>query len=65
VTLAAVSYGAFPEAVALARELALEDLLGDVYPLARFDAALARAREPGDGPKLFLSPAGGEASCAV
>ena len=36
----------------------VDDLLGDSYPLERFDAAFARAREPG-APKIFLSLEGG------
>jgi threonine dehydrogenase-like Zn-dependent dehydrogenase len=58
VTLASVSYGSFAEAAALAGELAIDDLLGDVYPLHRFEAALAVARERPLGPKVFLSPSG-------
>ena len=58
VTLAAVSYASFEESIALVAELAVDDLLGDPYPLARFDAAFARAREPG-APKVFLTPHGG------
>jgi threonine dehydrogenase-like Zn-dependent dehydrogenase len=57
VTLAAVSYGAWDDAVRLAGDLCLDDLLGDVYPLERFEAAMALAREQPLGPKLFLSPA--------
>jgi threonine dehydrogenase-like Zn-dependent dehydrogenase len=57
VTLAAVSYASFEEAIALVAELAVDDLLGDAFPLERFEAAFARAREPGS-PKLFLAPAG-------
>ena len=57
-TLACVSYGSFDEAARLAADLPIEDLLGDVYPLARFDAAMVRTREEPLGPKLFLSPGG-------
>jgi threonine dehydrogenase-like Zn-dependent dehydrogenase len=57
VTLCAVSYGPWDVAVRLARELPIDDLLGDIYPLERFDAALALARREPLGPKLFLSPA--------
>jgi threonine dehydrogenase-like Zn-dependent dehydrogenase len=56
VTLAAVSYGSYDEAIRLAGELAIDDLLGDVYPLARFDAAMAVTRAQPLGPKIFLSP---------
>jgi threonine dehydrogenase-like Zn-dependent dehydrogenase len=56
VTLSSVSYGSWQEAIQLARELAIDDLLGDVYPLERFDAAIALTREQPLGPKLFLSP---------
>jgi threonine dehydrogenase-like Zn-dependent dehydrogenase len=56
VTLAAVSYGPWKEAIRLAGELAVDDLLGDIYPLERFDAALTLARERPLGPKVFLSP---------
>lgn len=56
-TLAAVSYAPFEEAIALLAELDIDDLLGDTFPLHRFDAAFARAREPG-APKVFLAPAG-------
>jgi len=58
VTLAAVSYASFEESIALLAELPVDDLLGDSYPLERFDAAFARAREPG-APKIFLSLEGG------
>jgi L-iditol 2-dehydrogenase len=58
VTLASVSYGSWREAIRLAGELAVDDLLGDVYPLERFEAALALARERPLGPKVFLSPLG-------
>jgi threonine dehydrogenase-like Zn-dependent dehydrogenase len=57
VTLAAVSYASFEESIALVAELAIDDLLGDAFPLERFDAAFARAREPG-APKVFLEPGG-------
>ena len=56
VTLAAVGYGDFDEAVALATTLPLDDLLGDVYPLDRFEAAMALLREHPLGPKVFLAP---------
>ena len=59
VTLAAVAYAAFDEAIALVAELDVDDLLGDAFRLERFEAAFARAREPGS-PKVFLAP-GGEA----
>jgi L-idonate 5-dehydrogenase len=56
VTLAAVAYGSFPEAVGLAAELSIDDLLGEVFPVRRFDEALALARAQPFGPKVFLSP---------
>jgi threonine dehydrogenase-like Zn-dependent dehydrogenase len=65
VTLACVSYGAFGEAVSLAGALALDDLLGDLFPLGRFDAAMARAREEPLGPKPFLSPTKEPPPCAA
>jgi threonine dehydrogenase-like Zn-dependent dehydrogenase len=58
ITVSCVSYGSFQEAVNLAGALALDDLLGDVYPLARFEAAMARTRAEPLGPKLFLAPGG-------
>jgi threonine dehydrogenase-like Zn-dependent dehydrogenase len=58
VTFAAVGYGDFDEAVRLAGELAIDDLLGDIFPLDRFDAAFARARTERGGSKIFLSPSG-------
>jgi threonine dehydrogenase-like Zn-dependent dehydrogenase len=58
VTLSAVSYGSFSEAVSLAGELAIDDLLGDVYRLDQFEAAMTLTRERPLGPKLFLSPRG-------
>jgi len=58
VTLAAVSYASFEESIALVAELPVDDLLGDSFPLERFAAAFARAREPGS-PKLFLTLEGG------
>ncbi len=58
VTLAAVGYGSFPDAVRLAGELPVDDLLGDVFPLEAFAAAFARARDERGAAKLFLSPTG-------
>jgi len=55
VTLCAVSYGPWDEAIELARTLPIDDLLGDGFPLASFAAAFARAGEA-DGPKVFLDP---------
>jgi threonine dehydrogenase-like Zn-dependent dehydrogenase len=55
VTLCALSYGPWQDAIRLAAELPVDDLLGDVYPLERFDAAMALTRECPLGPKLFLS----------
>lgn len=57
VTLAAVSYGSWDEAIALAATLPVDDLLGDAFPLSRFEAAFARAGEA-DAPKVFLDPRG-------
>ncbi|MEE1838374.1 zinc-binding dehydrogenase [Streptomyces sp. NPDC088190] len=56
VTLAAVSYGALDDAVRLAGELEIDDLLGPVYPLARFGEALAASLDQPLGPKIFLAP---------
>jgi L-iditol 2-dehydrogenase len=56
VTLAAVSYGPLDDAVRLAGELSLDDLLGPVYPLARFGEALAASLDEPLGPKIFLAP---------
>jgi threonine dehydrogenase-like Zn-dependent dehydrogenase len=56
VTLASVSYGPWQDAIRLASELPIDDLLGEVYSLDRFDAALALARERPLGPKVFLAP---------
>jgi threonine dehydrogenase-like Zn-dependent dehydrogenase len=56
VTICAVSYGPWHDAIRLAGELPVDDLLGDVYPLERFDAAMALTRERPLGPKIFLSP---------
>jgi threonine dehydrogenase-like Zn-dependent dehydrogenase len=56
ITVSCVSYGPFEEALRLAGELAVDDLLGDVYPLDRFEAAMVRTREDPLGPKLFLAP---------
>jgi threonine dehydrogenase-like Zn-dependent dehydrogenase len=57
ITVSCVSYGSFAEAVCLAGHLDLDDLLGDVYAMDRFEAAMVRTREEPLGPKLFLSPA--------
>ncbi|HEX3772667.1 MAG TPA: alcohol dehydrogenase catalytic domain-containing protein [Polyangiaceae bacterium] len=54
VRLFAVSYGQWPIAARLASELPIDDLLGDVYAIERFDAAMALTREQPLGPKLFL-----------
>ncbi|MGC0337235.1 zinc-dependent alcohol dehydrogenase [Streptomyces sp. SLBN-8D4] len=54
VTLAAVSYGPLDDAVRLAGELEIDDLLGPVYPLARFGEALALSLDRPLGPKIFL-----------
>ncbi|MFI5719799.1 alcohol dehydrogenase catalytic domain-containing protein [Nocardia sp. NPDC051750] len=56
ITLAAVSYGSFDEAVRLAGELPIDDLLGPIRPLAEFSDALAAAQRDPQGPKLFLEP---------
>jgi threonine dehydrogenase-like Zn-dependent dehydrogenase len=55
-TLSAVSYGSWRDAIRLAGELPVDDLLGDIYPFERFEAAMALTRERPLGPKLFLSP---------
>ena len=60
VTLAAVGYAPFPEAIALACELPLDDLLGKVHPLERFALAFAQARDERASGKLFLRPRAGE-----
>ncbi len=54
VSFSAVSYGDFGAAVALAERLALDDLLGDVFPCERFAAAFERAGTA-DSAKIFLS----------
>lgn len=54
--LAAVSYGSIDDAVRLAGELAIDDLLGETYPLHRFAEALAAAERDPLGPKVFLDP---------
>ncbi|MEU0539233.1 alcohol dehydrogenase catalytic domain-containing protein [Nocardia sp. NPDC005978] len=56
--LAAVSYGPAADAVRLAGELAIDDLLGETYPLRRFADALAAAERDPLGPKVLLDPAG-------
>jgi L-iditol 2-dehydrogenase len=58
VTLAAVCYGPLDDAVRLAGELEIDDLLGPVYPLARFGEALAASLDQPLGPKIFLTPDG-------
>lgn len=57
-TFVAVAYAPFGDALALAPNLDLDDLLGDVYPLGRFAVAFERANEV-SSPKLFLEPKGG------
>ncbi len=54
----AVAYAPFAEAIALAANLEIDDLLGDVYPLLRFAVAFERASEV-SSPELFLEPKGG------
>lgn len=56
VTLAAVSYGSIDDAVRLACDLDIDDLLGPVYPLSRFDEVLSVSLSRPLGPKLFLAP---------
>ena len=56
ITLSSVSYGPFDEAVRMAGELEIDDLLGVTYPLTRFDEALTVSREQPLGPKVFLAP---------
>lgn len=46
-------YGSFARAVELASALALDELLGESWPLARWETAFARARS-GEASKLFL-----------
>ncbi len=60
VTLAAVGYASFARAIALALELPLDDLLGEIYPLERFAVAFDRARQERESGKLFLRPTAGE-----
>ena len=57
ITLRAVRYAAFEEAIVwlVERRVAIDDLLGPTYPLARFAEALAHARRS-DAPKVFLAP---------
>jgi threonine dehydrogenase-like Zn-dependent dehydrogenase len=57
ITLAAVSYGSFDDAVRLAAQLPIDDLLGPIHPLTGFAGALAAAERDPQGPKLFLDPA--------
>lgn len=54
VTLASVSYGSFAEAIEVAAELPVDDLLADALPLARFEEAFALAAHPAS-PKRFLA----------
>jgi L-iditol 2-dehydrogenase len=56
ITLASVSYGSLDDAVRLVGELDIDDLLGPVYPLARFGDALIASLEEPLGPKIFLAP---------
>ncbi|MFG3052282.1 zinc-binding dehydrogenase [Kitasatospora sp. NPDC048239] len=56
VTLAAVSYNVLDDVVRLAGELEMDDLLGPVYPLERFDEALAASLDQPLGSKIFLAP---------
>jgi threonine dehydrogenase-like Zn-dependent dehydrogenase len=56
VTLASVSYGPFGDAVRLAGELEIDDLLGPVYPLDKFDEALTASADTSLGHKVFLAP---------
>jgi L-iditol 2-dehydrogenase len=59
ITLSSVSYGPLDEAVRLAGELEIDDLLGTTYPLTRFDEALAVSLEQPLGRKVFLAPGTG------
>lgn len=59
--LHAVSYGSFREAIELLAALPVDDLLGEVFPLHRFDDAFALARRS-EAKKLFLAPPGGGVS---
>jgi L-iditol 2-dehydrogenase len=56
VTLASVSYGPLDDAVRLVGELEIDDLMGPVYPLARFGEALAASLDEPLGPKIFIAP---------
>lgn len=56
VTLASVSYGPLDDAVRLVGELDIDDLMGPVYPLARFGEALAASLDEPLGPKIFIAP---------
>jgi L-iditol 2-dehydrogenase len=53
--LCAVGYGSFPEAIRLLATLPIDDLLGEVFPLRRFEDAFAMARRS-ESAKLFLAP---------
>jgi L-iditol 2-dehydrogenase len=59
VTVRAVAYGAFEDAIArlASGRLEVADLLGATYPLARYAEAFAEARR-GEATKVFLAPAG-------
>lgn len=53
--LHAVGYGSFREALRLLHEFPVEDLLGEVLPLDRFEHAFALARGS-EAAKIFLEP---------
>ncbi len=55
-TLVARSYGAFDDAVTwlATRRIALDDLVGEVFPIERFDSAFAMARTS-ERQKIFLT----------
>lgn len=57
ITLAAVSYGDWDTAIALAAELPLDDLFGATFTLADFEQAFALARAEG-APKIFFALGG-------
>ncbi len=57
IRFSSVAYAPFADAIAIAPKIPMDDLLGDVVPLERFEAAFARARES-SSPKIFLAPHG-------
>lgn len=59
ITIIARSYGAFDDAIAwlASGRVAVDDLVGEVFPLERFDAAFSAARAS-EGKKIFFSMEG-------